>query len=177
MLGGVVRQLAGLEAAPDRAIPAVLNGVVRPRRTVSREDAGEIIETYRPGRSFAIVAHLLPRRSWASMMMRSSSAVHCSLRTAGLSWLCQRSRHCLPMRPLRCDEMNDQLCGPCLMGCQWRGRSVGESRAVMAREDQRRTYACTSLMMSSSSLQGLASVGVDIGDGAYCKNERRTAAA
>lgn len=111
------------------------------------------------------------------MMMRSSSAVHCSLRTAGLSWLCQRSRHCLPMRPLRCDEMNDQLCGPCLMGCQSRGRSVGESRAVRAREDQRRTYACTSLMMSSSSLQGRASVGVDIGDGAYCRNERRRAAA
>ncbi len=90
--------------------------------------------TYLPGRSLAIMAHLFPRRACASTMIRSSSAVHCSLRTAGLSWLCQRSRHCLPIRPVRWDEMKDQLCGPCLSGKTSGGRRAAETAKRRKRE-------------------------------------------
>lgn len=67
---------------------------------------------YLPFRRLAIKAHLLPSCACASMMIRSSSGVHPSLRTVGLNWLCHLSRHCLPIRPFKCEEINDQLCGP-----------------------------------------------------------------
>ena len=46
--------------------------------------------------------------------MRSSSWVQEDFFTSGLRWLCQRSRHCLPMRPCRCLAMMDQRLGPYL---------------------------------------------------------------
>jgi len=36
----------------------------------------------------------------------SSSPVHGSLRMDGSSWLCHRSRHCLPVRPLSREPMS-----------------------------------------------------------------------
>ncbi|KAG7263757.1 hypothetical protein CRUP_027994, partial [Coryphaenoides rupestris] len=41
------------------------------------------------------------------VMMRSSSSVHDVFFTSGFRWLCQRSRHCLPMRPFRCLAITD----------------------------------------------------------------------
>ena len=55
-----------------------------------------------PGSMLAISAQLLPSTSWASHTMWSSSSVQQDFSTSGLRWLCQRSRHCLPGRPLRC---------------------------------------------------------------------------
>mmetsp|Transcript_43881 Transcript_43881/g.133651 ORF Transcript_43881/g.133651 Transcript_43881/m.133651 type:complete len:230 (-) Transcript_43881:296-985(-) len=53
----------------------------------------------RPGRCFAISAHLFPRDSWFSIMIRSSSSIHGFLLMSGLRWLCHLSRHCFPIRP------------------------------------------------------------------------------
>lgn len=53
----------------------------------------------RPGRRLAISDHLLPSSLWASDIIRSSSSVQPFLFIQGSKWLCQRSRHCLPLRP------------------------------------------------------------------------------
>ena len=49
---------------------------------------------------------------WAWTMIASSSSVHRSLLIHGLRWLCQRSRHCFPIRPGSCFAMYDQFLGP-----------------------------------------------------------------
>mmetsp|Transcript_34300 Transcript_34300/g.80909 ORF Transcript_34300/g.80909 Transcript_34300/m.80909 type:complete len:221 (-) Transcript_34300:645-1307(-) len=53
----------------------------------------------RPGSSRAISAHLFWNLACASMRIWSSSADHASFLTLGSSWLCHRSRICLPLRP------------------------------------------------------------------------------
>eukprot|EP00966_Prymnesium_polylepis_P207761 4812691-Prymnesium_polylepis.1 len=53
----------------------------------------------RPGRDLAISAHLLPSSACFEITSASSSALHAPLLIAGSSWLCHRSRHCLPLRP------------------------------------------------------------------------------
>lgn len=45
-------------------------------------------------------------------MILSSSSVHEVFLISGLRWLCQRSRHCLPMRPFRCLAINVHRFGP-----------------------------------------------------------------
>ena len=53
----------------------------------------------RPGRYLAMSAHLLPNSSWSCMSLRSSSSDQADLLMSWSRWLCQRSRHCLPVRP------------------------------------------------------------------------------
>lgn len=48
----------------------------------------------------------------ASMMASSSSSVHRSFLMSGLRWLCQRSRHCLPILPGKFLAMKLQFLGP-----------------------------------------------------------------
>ena len=67
-----------------------------------------------PGSRPAMAAHLLPSSACASTMTRSSSSVQASLRMSGLRWLNQRSRHCLPRRPVRCDAMKLHFLTPYL---------------------------------------------------------------
>ncbi|KAF3857578.1 hypothetical protein F7725_010779, partial [Dissostichus mawsoni] len=45
-------------------------------------------------------------------MMRSSCSVQPLFFTAGFRWLCQRSRHCFPLRLSRCLAMSDQRFTP-----------------------------------------------------------------
>jgi len=47
------------------------------------------------------------------MRMRSSSSVQLSRLIEGSSWLCQRSRHCFPLRPGRFEAMAAHLCDEC----------------------------------------------------------------
>ena len=55
--------------------------------------------------------------------------MHTSFLTAGLRWLCHRSRHCLPMRLGRSAAMRLQFEGP----CRWMSsRSLASSSAVHA---------------------------------------------
>ena len=68
--------------------------------------------TYRPGRRLAISAHLLPRVMWAYNIFRSSSSCHASLDISGFKWLCQRSRHCLPIRPGKLEAIRDHFLAP-----------------------------------------------------------------
>mmetsp|Transcript_78839 Transcript_78839/g.190597 ORF Transcript_78839/g.190597 Transcript_78839/m.190597 type:complete len:303 (-) Transcript_78839:51-959(-) len=67
----------------------------------------------RPGRYLAMSAHLLPNLLCSSSSIRSSSSVHASLRMSWSRWLCQRSRHCLPVRPGKCWATSVQLRVPC----------------------------------------------------------------
>ena len=48
----------------------------------------------------------------ASMIAMSSSSDQRSFLMLGFRWLCQRSRHCLPMRPGSFCAMSDQFFGP-----------------------------------------------------------------
>ena len=66
-----------------------------------------------PGIILAMSAHLLPICLWASIRSFSSSSSQASLLMSGRSWLCHRSRHCLPMRPGKCLAMTLQLPSPC----------------------------------------------------------------
>mmetsp|Transcript_15522 Transcript_15522/g.44133 ORF Transcript_15522/g.44133 Transcript_15522/m.44133 type:complete len:232 (+) Transcript_15522:2927-3622(+) len=67
----------------------------------------------RPGRNFAIAAHLFPS-SWCFAMIRaSSSAEKGSFRRLGSSWLNHRSRQLLPFRPVpKVLATSDQFWGP-----------------------------------------------------------------
>ena len=53
----------------------------------------------RPGSSLAISAHRLPIFTLPSSRMRSSSSLQVSRVRQLSSWLCHRSRHCLPFLP------------------------------------------------------------------------------
>mmetsp|Transcript_15571 Transcript_15571/g.49461 ORF Transcript_15571/g.49461 Transcript_15571/m.49461 type:complete len:313 (+) Transcript_15571:205-1143(+) len=84
----------------------------------------------RPGSILAISAHRLPSCRCASSSTRSSSAVQWSFLMAGSSWLCQRSRHCLPVLPVRLAAMSDQHLVPCVStSC----RTVASSSSVHGR--------------------------------------------
>mmetsp|Transcript_8757 Transcript_8757/g.27184 ORF Transcript_8757/g.27184 Transcript_8757/m.27184 type:complete len:439 (-) Transcript_8757:648-1964(-) len=107
--------LAALSAAASLAIAAGLALRLR-RRSFRRIVAFQwflIAFSVRPGRSFAISAHLFPIRAWPATRVRSSSASHSSRRISGLRWLCQRSRHCLPTRPRSDAAITDQHFCPC----------------------------------------------------------------
>ncbi len=56
--------------------------------------------------------HLFPWTRCRRTMFISSSSVHFFLLMFGSKWLCQRSRHCLPMRPGRLFDTLVQLRGP-----------------------------------------------------------------
>ncbi|KAJ8486406.1 hypothetical protein OPV22_018891 [Ensete ventricosum] len=58
-----------------------------------------LMASVRPERRRAMVAHLLPKRQWARMMVSSSSVVKGRCSTRGDSWLHHRRRHDLPERP------------------------------------------------------------------------------
>ena len=82
----------------------------------------------RPGRYFAMSAHLLLYSTCSSMSLQSSSADHGSLRMSWSRWLCHRSRHCLPVRPGRCAARTDHLRVP------W--PSMARSRSSSSAGDQ-----------------------------------------
>lgn len=63
----------------------------------------------RPGRAFVILAHWLPIARCMVMIMRSSSSVQSPFLIPGFRWLCQRSRHCLPVRSVSISAMLVQL--------------------------------------------------------------------
>ena len=70
------------------------------------------MKTYLPGNIFAISAHLFPTVIWASRIILSSSSLQASLQISGLRWLCQRSRHCLPIRPGSWLAISDHFLAP-----------------------------------------------------------------
>ena len=76
----------------------------------------------------------------------SSSAVNFSFFTSGVRWLCQRSRHCLPIRPGSASEMRDQEPGPCCVTCARHGqgsaRQEVEARGKRRETDRRVAKVC-----------------------------------
>ena len=64
------------------------------------------------GGTFEISTHADPSSLCASIRMRSSSSVQLSRLMLGSSWLCQRSRHCFPLRPGRFEAIAAQRVGP-----------------------------------------------------------------
>ena len=67
---------------------------------------------YLPGSSLEISAQRFPSTLCAWQMIWSSSSVHLSFFTAGFRWLCQRSRHCFPLRVWMYLAMSDQCFTP-----------------------------------------------------------------
>lgn len=65
-----------------------------------------------PGSNFAISAQRFPSSLCAWQIMRSSSSVQDDFFTSGLRWLCQRSRHCLPILPFNCLAIRVQCLVP-----------------------------------------------------------------
>ena len=65
-----------------------------------------------PLTSLAMSHHLLPWMRCSLTIFTSSSSVHLVLQMFGSKWLCQRSRHCFPMRPGRLLLTFVQLRGP-----------------------------------------------------------------
>mmetsp|Transcript_31721 Transcript_31721/g.94279 ORF Transcript_31721/g.94279 Transcript_31721/m.94279 type:complete len:200 (+) Transcript_31721:537-1136(+) len=63
----------------------------------------------RPGMSLTISAHFVPCSATACRISRSSSSVKFSFFTSGERWLCQRSRHCLPLR----SGISSAICAHC----------------------------------------------------------------
>ena len=66
----------------------------------------------RPLRRRAMVAHLLPIRAWALMIVSSSSALNGLCSTSGDSWLHHRNLHDFPDRPGIDLLIRDQFLGP-----------------------------------------------------------------
>jgi len=97
-------------------VPVVFNGVIGPENRqpaashtcepVTRSAA--VRSTYLPGSSLEMSAQRFPSSRWAWHTMRSSSSVQLLFFTVGFKWLCQRSRHCFPLRVCRCLAMSDQ---------------------------------------------------------------------
>ena len=67
----------------------------------------------RPDRRRAMVAHLLPNRAWARIIVSSSSDVNALCSTWGESWLHHLNRHDFPDLPGMDLLIKDQLRGPC----------------------------------------------------------------
>ena len=83
----------------------------------------------RPGMAFAISAQRLPRRRCAATRVRSSSSDHAPRLMSGRTWLCHRSRHCLPERPTRICEIMLHLPRPYLRTrLAGRGREARDGR-------------------------------------------------
>mmetsp|Transcript_558 Transcript_558/g.1147 ORF Transcript_558/g.1147 Transcript_558/m.1147 type:complete len:265 (-) Transcript_558:129-923(-) len=113
-------------------------GIPCPRQRACMRTMRRVVEFHRflmalsvrPGTSLTSIAHLVPCSATASMIARSSSALKPSFFTAGDRWLCQRSRHCLPLRCGRSAAMRLQSLGP-----PWRSmaaQSISSSSAVQA---------------------------------------------
>uniref|UniRef100_A0A8R7K0B1 Uncharacterized protein n=1 Tax=Triticum urartu TaxID=4572 RepID=A0A8R7K0B1_TRIUA len=91
---------AGAKAGPPAALPTVAAAAAALRRFRSVEFQWFLTElSVRPTSLRAMVAHLLPCLLWRSKMRRSSSGVKARRCTPGLSWLHQRRRQDLPVRP------------------------------------------------------------------------------
>ena len=67
----------------------------------------------RPASCLAISAHLFPNRRCDARSASSSAALQSVLVMFGSSWLCQRSRHCLPVRVGSCAAITDHARVPC----------------------------------------------------------------
>ena len=67
----------------------------------------------RPASCLAISAHLFPKRRCDARSASSSAALQSVLVMFGSSWLCQRSRHCLPVRVGSCAAITDHARVPC----------------------------------------------------------------
>ena len=65
-----------------------------------------------PGKARASSTHLLPHRACALTSAASSRCDHAVSFMSGLSWLCQRSRHCFPTRPGKRAASADQWPSP-----------------------------------------------------------------
>jgi len=73
-------------------------------------------------------------RTCLAMSVASSSAVHASFRIAGSSWLCHRSRHCLPLRPGRYLAISAHRLAPSTPRCSATSlRTVSSSSCVHGR--------------------------------------------
>lgn len=83
-------------------------------------------KVYLPGSNLEMSAQRFPSMFWAWQMMVSSSRVHLSFFTAGFRWLCQRSRHCFPLRVCMCLAMRDQCLTPyfCTSSMTWAGSDI-----------------------------------------------------
>ena len=68
--------------------------------------------------------HLLPSLMCASMRIASSSSLQASRFMSGRSWLCQRSRHCLPIRPGKDRAMVLHCPSPSSLTSLWRQQSA-----------------------------------------------------
>mmetsp|Transcript_31164 Transcript_31164/g.72864 ORF Transcript_31164/g.72864 Transcript_31164/m.72864 type:complete len:350 (-) Transcript_31164:914-1963(-) len=109
---------ASLSLLAARAATSFLSCSTCPRATCLRSVEFQwflMALSVRPGRSLAISAHLFWRVECASMSRRSSSDDHRSFLTLGSSWLCHRSRICLPVRPGRWTASADQDLRPCFL--------------------------------------------------------------
>ena len=104
----------------------------------------------RPGSRFTISDHRVPSSATPSAMSWSSSSVHSPFLTAGQRWLNQRSRHCLPTRPVMCEAMRDQRCAPNLVTVSI---SCLSSASVHAR------FALTTLAAAAAAARGGARGG------------------
>ena len=86
-----------------------------------------------PGRALASSTHRLPHRAWALTSAASSLCDHAVFLMSGLSWLCQRSRHCLPTRPGKRAARADQWPSPWMATSLFFfeenfGRKIGEEK-------------------------------------------------
>jgi len=72
-----------------------------------------MVLSVRPSRTLAISAHLLLCFLCIKNKIHSSSLDQLIFLIRGFKWLCQRSLHCLPIRPVKCSAIVVHLCGPC----------------------------------------------------------------
>ena len=72
-----------------------------------------MVLSVRPSRTLAISAHLLLCFLCIKNKIHSSSLDQFIFLMRGFKWLCQRSLHCLPIRPAKCSAIVVHLYGPC----------------------------------------------------------------
>ena len=72
-----------------------------------------MVLSVRPSRTLAISAHLLLCFLCIRNKIHSSSLDQFIFLIRGFKWLCQRSLHCLPIRPAKCSAIVVHLYGPC----------------------------------------------------------------
>mmetsp|Transcript_25830 Transcript_25830/g.61664 ORF Transcript_25830/g.61664 Transcript_25830/m.61664 type:complete len:201 (-) Transcript_25830:8-610(-) len=180
---GAVSMVSLVEAARRAAVAAAIAPTTGPRCLLairlnlrsSRRSAlfhrFLIWLSVRPASCLAISAHLFPKRVCEAMSSSSSAALQSVLVMFGSSWLCQRSRHCLPVRVGSCAAITDHARVPCSLT----SATICTSSAA---DQTRRSLACCGCAGASSvarrslapllgccggaSSMGVASSGTDI---------------
>ncbi len=85
-----------------------------------------MVLSVRPSKTLAISAHLLLCFRCIKNKIHSSSLDQFIFFMRGFRWLCQRSLHCLPIRPARCSAIVVHLYGPCC-STSWSTRQSSSS--------------------------------------------------